>query len=297
VGKWSSVMDWPLVAINTILLDTGKILMWSGQQCIGGTSATIWDPATSTFTPVPLFGPQNERDIFCSGVTVLADGTVLQAGGHECNDPNYLGTAISTLFDPATNQWTIAPNMKYRRWYPTITTMADGRAIIIGGSDRDFTPASYSRVPEVFDPQTHTWTTLTNAQLTIPNYPFVFQLPDGRVLVAGSDEAKMATYALDVATQTWSVVDPRVLDADSAVMYLPGKIMKAGGSYIAGNLGQYRGIPSQATTYVIDMNQSSPSWHQTASMAHPRTDLNLTILPDDTVLATGGSTDISGEFP
>src|SRR5262249_21643478 len=44
-------------------------------------------------------------------------------------------------------------------------------------------------------------------------------------------------------------------------------------------------------------NQSSPSWHQTASMAHPRTDLNLTILPDDTVLATGGSTDISGEFP
>src|SRR5262249_25718322 len=64
VGQWSSVMDWPLVAINMILLDTGKILMWSGQQCIGGTSATIWDPATSTFTPVPLFGPQDGGVLF-----------------------------------------------------------------------------------------------------------------------------------------------------------------------------------------------------------------------------------------
>jgi hypothetical protein len=40
------------------------------------------------------------------------------------------------------------------------------------------------------------------------------------------------------------------------------------------------------------MNQPSPAWQQTASMANPRTHLNLTILPDDTVLATGGSTDI-----
>src|SRR5207244_6349437 len=136
-----------------------------------------------------------------------------------------------------------------------------------------------------------------SASQTIPNYPFVFQLPDGRVLAAGSDEAKMATYALNVATQTWSMVDPTVLDAGSAVMYLPGKIMKAGSSYLSAPADNGGSTPSKATTYVLDMSQPSPAWQQTPSMANPRTHLNLTILPDGTVLATGGSTDIGGVNP
>ena len=125
----------------------------------------------------------------------------------------------------------------------------------------------------------------------------MFVLPDGRVLAAGSDEAKMGTYVLNVATQTWSVVDPTVLDAGSAVMYLPGKIMKAGSSYLSAAADNGGNIPSAATTYVLDMTQPSPAWQQTASMANPRTHLNLTVLPDGTVLATGGSTDIGGVNP
>src|SRR5262249_1896818 len=155
----------------------------------------------------------------CSGMTVLADGRVLVAGGHECVVTTFLGSASSNIFDPATGQWTFGPDMAYRRWYPTITTLPDGRAIIIGGGDKDFTAASYSKIPEVYGPQTNTWTTLTNASQTIPNYAFIYVLPDGRVIAAGSDEALMATYALNVATQTWSVVDPTVLDAGSSVMY------------------------------------------------------------------------------
>ena len=90
------------------------------------------------------------------------------------------------------------------------------------------------------------------------------------------------------------MVDPTVLDAASAVQYLPGKIMKAGASYLSAPADNGGNTPSAATTYVLDMNQASPAWTQTASMANPRTHLNLTILPDDTVLATGGSTDIGG---
>jgi hypothetical protein len=44
-----------------------------------------------------------------------------------------------------------------------------------------------------------------------------------------------------------------------------------------------------ATTYVLDMNQSSPAWRQVGSMAFPRTYHTLTLLPDGKVLATGGS--------
>ena len=52
--------------------------------------------------------------------------------------------------------------------------------------------------------------------------------------------------------------------------------------------------PSVNTTYVIDMTQPSPKWQQTASMAYARSFMNLTELPDGTVLATGGETDKNG---
>jgi hypothetical protein len=68
-------------------------------------------------------------------------------------------------------------------------------------------------------------------------------------------------------------------------MYAPGKIIKSG----LGRDPDLPGAPSVATTYVLDMNQPAPAWRQTSSMAFPRTEHNLTMLPDGTVLAVGGS--------
>ncbi|HEY7117532.1 MAG TPA: Ig-like domain-containing protein, partial [Tepidisphaeraceae bacterium] len=296
VGQWSPVMDWPLVAINMALLDTGKILMWDGgPDCIGAISATVWDPATNTFTPTPSETQQEVRDIFCSALTVLADGKVLVAGGHECLDPSFVGSAIGNLFDPATQTWTKLPDMNYRRWYPTATTLPDGRALVTAGADTG--NLAYIPIPEIYDEQTNTWTKLTSANRTIPDYPFMFVLPDGRVIAAGSDEAKMATSVLDLKTQTWTTVDPTILDAGSAVMYLPGKIMKAGSSYLSDPADNGGNIPSAATTYVLDTTGANPIWQQTASMANARTHLNLTVLPDGNVIATGGSSVIGGINP
>lgn len=303
-GLFSSVINFPtnpydgspLVAVNMVLLDTGKILMWDGgPDCIGALSPTVWDPVAGTFTPVPLETQPELRDIFCSAQTVLPDGRVLVVGGHDCTSTTFIGTAIANVFDPATNQWAFLPNMNDRRWYPTATTLPDGRALVTAGSATG--TIDYDPISEVYDSATNTWTKLTGANQVIPNYPFMFVLPDGRVLAAGSDEAQMASYVLNVATQTWSVVDPTVLDAGSAVQYLPGKIMKTGSSYLSPPPDNGGGVPSKATTYVIDMNQPSPTWQQTAPMANARTHLNLTILPDDTVLATGGSSDIGGVNP
>jgi hypothetical protein len=296
VGQWSGVMNWPLVAINAVLLDTGKVLMWDGgPDCLGAISATVWDPATNTFTPTPSEPIQEYRDIFCSSQTVLSDGRVLVAGGHECTNPNFTGTNIAEIFDPVTQTWTDGPDMADRRWYPTAITLANGKALVVAGSARN--TLDYDPIPEMFDPATNTWAKLTGANKTIPNYAFMFQLPDGRVLAAGSDEAKMGTYALDVATQTWTTVDPTVLDGGSAVMYAPGRIMKAGSSYLSAPPDNGGNTPSAATTYVLDTTQGSQTWQQAPSMAYPRTHLNLTVLPDDTVLATGGSTVIGGIDP
>src|SRR4030095_16696470 len=46
--------------------------------------------------------------------------------------------------------------------------------------------------------------------------------------------------------------------------------------------------PSASTTFVLDINDASPKWQQTPNMAYPRSFHNLTLLPDGSVLATGG---------
>jgi hypothetical protein len=172
--------------------------------------------------------------------------------------------------------------MARSRWYPTVTTLPDGRMLVMAGEDGCF--GCYVELPEIYDPGTDSWTSLTNATLSLPFYPHMFVLPDGRVLAASTTEDTIVTRVLDVGAQTWSVVDPLAVDGGSAVMYRPGKIMKSGINFDA----DVPVVPSTATTYVLDMTQPSPLWRETASMIFPRAYHNLTLLPDGQVLVTGG---------
>jgi hypothetical protein len=73
-------------------------------------------------------------------------------------------------------------------------------------------------------------------------------------------------------------------------MYDTGKVIKAGSATDSGQPAN----PSASTAYVTDLGQAAPAWTQTGSMANPRSFLNLTPLPDGTVLATGGETTRDG---
>jgi hypothetical protein len=118
----------------------------------------------------------------------------------------------------------------------------------------------------------------------------MFVLPDLvgdghiRVLAAATAEDLITTYVLDVNTQTWSTVDANPVDGGSSAMYLPGKVLKSGTSTDP----DMPVFPSEATTYVLDMTEPSPAWRETSPMVFPRTYHTLTLLPDGTVLATGG---------
>jgi len=118
----------------------------------------------------------------------------------------------------------------------------------------------------------------------MPQYPFIFVLPDGRILYAGSDEASTTTSALDLATQTWTTIDSNVVAGGSAVMYWPGVVLKAGAP--ANTYGPSE--PAVNTAYVLNMNQPSPAWRQVGSMAFPRAYHTLTVLPDGSVVVTSG---------
>jgi cytochrome c peroxidase len=280
IGQWApQIIHLPTVAVNHSLLHNGKTIFWAGDFSSAPNYGELWNPSTGAITPVP----NPFSNIFCAGHVHLADGRLLVAGGHD-KENGILGLHRSSAFNPVTETWTALPNMSFRRWYPTLTLLGDGRAIVTSGSETSET--QYVDTPEIYDPVTNTWTALTDARRSFPQYPMMFLLPDGRLLQAGSTEQPTSTVALNVATRQWSVVDSRVFDGGSGVMYAPGKIMKSGSS---SNDGQTPTATSSSTTYVLDMNQAAPQWRQTAPMQYGRTFHNLTSLADGTVLVTSGS--------
>lgn len=281
-GQWTAPFNWPIVAINLSVMKTGEVLSWDGPPANGGTSATLWTPTTGAFSSVP----NDASNMFCNGQALLSDGRMLTAGGHADWGVGIINTDI---YDPVTRLWTSLPPMSFPRWYPTLTTLPDGRVLAVSGSDGCETCPIPT--PEIYNPATNTWTAYPNSPMSLPLYPFMFVLPDGRVLAAGSVSSSAPTEALDLNTMQWTVVDSNVVDGHSAVQYQPGKIMKSGTGSVPGD----GGVPAQPVTFVLDMTQPNPKWQQTASMNFPRAYHTLTVLPDGTVLATGGETTLDGE--
>jgi fibronectin type 3 domain-containing protein len=280
VGQWSSVISYPEVSIHSALLPNGKVLTFQGDFTHGGQQY-VFDPATNNAVQVP----DATADLFCAGQAVFADGRVAVIGGTSTSGG--LGVKNMTAFDWSTQTWQNLAPMTYPRWYATGTTAGDGRVLVTSGDNtgaNDIVP-----IPEIYNVQTNSWTSLTGANNTIPIYPFMYQLPDGRFLQAGASETPTSTQILDISQQHWTTLDSRSIDGGSIVNYAPNKFMKAGSATDDGGSG-----PSANTAYKLDMTQPSPQWQPTSSMANPRSFLNLTALPDGNVLATGGGTDKSG---
>ena len=145
------------------------------------------------------------------------------------------------------------------------------------------------QIPELYSPQTNTWQSLTQASNNIPVYPFIYQLPDGRIAWLGASEGATQSEVLNLQTNQWSTIDSRIVDGGSIANYAPGKFIKAGSAADDGFSGN-----SLKTAYTLNMNTPGATWQPTESMSFPRSFLNLTNLPDGTVLATGGGTDKSG---
>jgi hypothetical protein len=276
LGSWSAPVVLPAVAVNLILLPNNRVLFYQD-----GVTPTVWDYIANTFNTIPT-----TPNLFCSGHALLSDGRILVAGGYGGSGTT-IGINNAEIFDPAKLTWTTLPNMQFKRWYPTATTLSDGRVIVMAGWQTSAN--TNAGISEIYDPVANSWTSLPNANNPFETYPFIYLMPDGRLIHIGGSEYATDTDILDLETSSWSVVDSRIIDGGSATMYLPGKFMKAGSASDSQNSG-----PSSNTTFVLDTTQVSPAWQQTASMAFPRSYFNLTMLPDGSALATGGETDKNG---
>ena len=274
IGQWSSVETWPERGTQAAVLRTGKVLWWRNAVAV---PAQLYDPATSTHTPVPV--PAGSGDWICPGLTQLSDGRILTAGG---GGGQGFGQKSVIVFDPVSETWTRVADMQVARWYPTTKTLPDGRVLALNGY---IIPGGIAPIPEIYDPDTNAWTLIPPAELVQPLYAFMFHIPSGGLVYAGnsgnSGSYTHPTWKLNLATQRWSFLGQQTYYSyqSSAAMYRPGKILKVGGEE-----------PAVNTAEILDINVASPSWSPAAPMTFPRRRTDLVILPDGTLLTVGGST-------
>ncbi|NMO90303.1 galactose oxidase-like domain-containing protein [Actinomycetospora sp. TBRC 11914] len=217
-------------------------------------------------------------NLFCSGHTLLPDGRVFVAGGH-LQDNN--GVNQACVYDHRANTWTALPPMNQGRWYPTATTLPDGRVLVLSGSAVVGAGVVVTNVPQIWDGTR--WHDAAPFPGPPPLYPRVHAVPDGRLFVTGTNAA---TPFLDVTADRWTGGLART-DGERqyapSVLYRPGKVIYLGGGNDPGP-----DTPT-ARTSLIDLAEPEPAWREGPPMTFPRRQHNATLLPDGTVLVTGGT--------
>jgi Domain of unknown function (DUF1929)/Bacterial Ig-like domain (group 1) len=292
-GRWGSVVNWDIVPLHMSLLPNGKILAWGKTDVPPDTMGMprVWDPTSGPPTAAPMI--MTDSMLFCAGHTLMPDGRLMAAGGHLMDDR---GTTTTYFFNE-NGSVVKAPNMTHARWYPTVTVLEDGRVLSMGGRDEDNVVVT---TPELWE--NNQWVPLPGAgTLNIPYYPRNFVDPKTGLIFYAGERVQSRWFNVDGSgvgggRGAWIAGPLRVWqnnrDYGSAVMYDAGKILYVGGG---GNAG-WRQAPEDpktntptATAETIDLDQPSPAWQSTGSMAFPRRHMNATILPDGQVLATGGT--------
>ena len=219
VGSWTPPFALPILGIHTVLLPTGKVMLFSypnGDKSHNTTQAWLWNPSTGATKRVdpplwldPADGELKPANIWCSGQTLLADGRVLVAGGNLAYSQDrvypydFKGLNKVYTFNPFNETWTEQPEMRHGRWYPTTTLLPNGSALILDGLDETgdnpnnlnpdvevFNPTLGPRRPGHHEPDRHHGRTGAKPRPPAACYPHVFSMPAGRVLVDRRPRAK-----------------------------------------------------------------------------------------------------------
>jgi galactose oxidase len=284
VGEWTTPFEIGVVGIHSVLLPSGKVLLFEKPSgAVGvGSSAVVWDPVTGFQSgPPPSATWDNANvpdplDLFCAAQSMTSEGRLIVVGGHKYGAVNEVGTPETTLFNTGSSRWARGPVLREPRWYATTIELGNGRILIFSGLS---TAGNYIAPVDSYNPASNALKRLPfSANETMALYPRMFVLPNGKLIRVGPD---VQTKLFDPATATWSTltnIDGSFRSGEMAVL-LPGlkKILVAGGDQ-----------PSLATARILDTSEATPTWRATGSMAFGRRWGNAVMLADGTVLAVGG---------
>jgi hypothetical protein len=187
---------------EAVLLEDGRVVL------IGGTgddfeilaSADLFDPRTGALSPAgPMTVPREGM-----AATMLRDGRVLVTGGHIGRHAQRTIYDSTEIYDPATNSFAPAGRMTIARHKHDAILLADGRVLLIAGSDARDDLGLYDSA-ETYDPSTDAFTPV--GRLAHRRYKLRYTsvlLPDGRVLTAGG---AAVPEVFDPAADAFSSID------------------------------------------------------------------------------------------
>jgi hypothetical protein len=253
------------------------------MACIAPATASveIYDPDTSEFSANgSLAEPRTDGHAL-----LLNDGRVLVSGG-----TGQYGSDLSTIeiYDPAHGTSVVVkpPAEQQLPIDPTVVLLADGRALIAGGSYDD--SKTTSNVTLIFDPASGGFS--TGPVLAKPRQGATATLlADGRVLIVGGDYYQdYSGHANDNA----ELIDPSHPIAHSALsvswdvatstLLSDGRVLFAGGgAYVSGS-----NCPTPVGSEVLD--PKTEAFTQVGPMSTPRTGSAAIRIPDGRVLVFGG---------
>ncbi|KAF7321783.1 hypothetical protein MKEN_00700100 [Mycena kentingensis (nom. inval.)] len=260
-------------------------------------------------------------NLFCAGGNVLGNGTWLNVGGNQAvtyggdatgdssgggpyKDPDG-GKSIRTLVpcDDDSCEWDEPVQMSTQRWYPTVETLADGSAIIIGGcsnggyvNDARQDNPTYEFYPSKGSPITSPF--LSN-NLPINLFALTWLLPSGKLLM----QANRATILLDPKTHKESSLQNmpdavRAYPASAGTIMLPltpannwtATVLFCGGTNNDdwGRDWDISSLPASTSCVRITPDVSS-KYTKDDSMLDGRSMGNLIALPNGRILVVGGA--------
>jgi hypothetical protein len=353
---WSKEVTWRITvtngyapAIHASLMPDGRVDLIGYERPIKATQFVlqnyrcIWD-----ISPTPLGQPLpfevwsdrieapldaleqtvgsivNRDDLFCSGHTFLADGTLMTAGGLRVSintqNGSYqkYGLKYAMTYDgsewqrvPADMQGKPANLVSAWRWYPTCTQMPDKRVLVTAGFALVHPASQPNYSVEIFDPAAGTWTVLSEdsespVEILNSDYTHVFALPDPigafDVLMFGEPGYPILFSTTDAAGR-W-LLQPQVRPGNvplpvpngcnhgASTALLPLRVANGEWGYTNGSALQAGGEhDTEANTHVDVYDPYANAWFQHIDIATPRHHPSTVLLPDGRVLVIAGHDD------
>jgi hypothetical protein len=326
LGSWSAGRNTTTPAIHIALLPSGKIFYLAGS---GFDNARQSGPFNARILNVNTGSERSltqTEDLFCTGLTSLADGKVFMAGGtlryngnpDNCNG-RWHGLKSAYELDPSSESMTKVASMRHGRWYPTLVTLPDGKVWTCMGDDEYGVP---NRIVEVYDPTSKAWTIrpdpsstrtycvgsgfsstcpgagspcYNNACPTLSFYPRAHLMPNGRLVITGF---RREIYSWNPADGRFTLLGNTRIYRDYGTTFLcplnntsseKGKILVVGGSATVTD-------PATTSVEMLDFNASSssvPVIRNVSPIAHRRKFPNPVILPNGKLVIFGGHENVS----
>ena len=251
-----------------VMIAGGWVATTPNSCCSVVDSVEIYDPVSKIFQP--LNTTMTTGRVF-HAATLLSDGNVLISGGA------YSAAQSNTeIYNPSNNTFTPAANMPRTRENHSLTTLANGDVIVIGGDAANNLDTSS---PDRYLVNSNTYVSDTPVLYAKRANHTMTTLNSGLVLIVGSsngqsgqfsvemfDPVMMSTQALAITTQV-----PRL--GHSATLLNNGQVLIAGGY---DNSAEIYDPPSNTFTLL------------TATMTEARTQHSAALLNDGRVLLAGG---------